>query len=149
MSTADCERPLPHDRGLYLLVMRLEESIHLAAGKLPETLLDPGSYLYVGRAKKNLRARVARHLRSRKRLFWHIDYLLQYASIDKVGYRFDLLDECRTVRSLQKHLPGCRIPLPNFGASDCHCQGHLLYWPERELTADSLGSLYHFAEVAL
>jgi sugar fermentation stimulation protein A len=138
----------PDDQGLYLLVIRLGEPIVLKAGKLPPTLLQPGTYLYIGRAKKKLRARVARHLQDQKKIFWHVDYLLQHASIEAVGFRFDDLDECGTAQSLQAQLPGCLIPFPRFGASDCRCGGHLLYLPQETVETAKLGATFSFKKEA-
>lgn len=135
------------DSGLYLLVIRLTRPIMISAGKLPPTQLEPGTYLYVGRAKKNLRARVERHIRAKKQTFWHIDYLLQHAHIKSVGIRHNAFDECEMVESLQKRVPGSRIPLARFGASDCRCGGHLLLIPEKIEAVTQLESIFSFEEV--
>ena len=36
-----------------------------------------GDYFYIGSAKGCLETRLQRHLRKEKRIFWHIDYLLE------------------------------------------------------------------------
>jgi len=137
----------PYDSGLYLLVMSLSQPVALKAGKLPLTQLEPGTYLYVGRARKNLKARVARHLRQEKKAFWHIDYLLQNTHVTSVGIRHNFFDECSTIHSLHRQIPESRNPLPGFGASDCRCDGHLLYLPPGKQSLARHKTQFFFAEV--
>jgi Uri superfamily endonuclease len=118
------------DRGLYVLVLELKKNRKIKPGQLPETEFKRGTYLYVGRAKGGLRKRLERHLRKDKKLFWHVDYFLQAAKVKDIWARLSSLNECRMVRQIRKSLKGSVIPLKKFGASDCRCQGHLLYLPE-------------------
>jgi Uri superfamily endonuclease len=72
---------------------------------------------------------MARHLRKRKRLRWHVDYLLQYGIIERgIVYPPGLFTECELNRFTLEVLKG-RIPIPGFGASDRHCSSHLICCP--------------------
>ena len=84
--------------------------------------LAAGTYVYTGSARRGLEARLARHLRSSKRLHWHVDHLLAVPGVRIVAVRRSRLAECR----LQALTPG-RPVLPGFGASDCRagCGSHL------------------------
>ena len=48
----------------------------LTVGRLGTFLFPVGRYIYTGSAKRSIEARIARHLRKKKTLRWHIDYLL-------------------------------------------------------------------------
>jgi len=109
------------------LVINVEKGQKIKVAKLPETYYQPGFYLYVGRAKRGLRKRVDRHLRRDKKLFWHIDYLLQKSKVDEVWTRHDFLDECRTAKKIAQIAKSSLILDNHFGASDCRCPGHLVY----------------------
>jgi Uri superfamily endonuclease len=118
------------DQGLYILVINVEKGQKIKVAKLPETYYQPGFYLYVGRAKRGLRKRVDRHLRSDKKLFWHIDYLLQKSKVDEVWIKHDSLDECRAAKKIAQIAKASVILDNRFGASDCRCPGHLVYLSE-------------------
>ena len=67
----------------------------------------------------------ARHLRRRKRLFWHIDYLsVQADRITAFPIRSARSLECSLARSLAAVADAA---IPRFGCSDCSCASHLLY----------------------
>jgi histidyl-tRNA synthetase len=90
--------------------------------------LPAGRYLYCGSARGpgGLRARIARHLRRRKPLRWHVDQLTTRGTVIAV-WAIPGGDECDLVARLAL-LP---VPLPGFGSSDCRrCRSHLLVWPE-------------------
>jgi sugar fermentation stimulation protein A len=125
------------DGGLYILVMRLKSGQKIRVGKFPETYFRAGLYLYVGRAKQGLQRRLDRHMRKRKKLFWHIDYLLQKSTIAEIWIKYDSFDECQTAGKIKGLLKYSAFPQRSFGASDCRCPSHLLYLPE----ADDLESL--------
>ena len=101
-------------------------------GKLGKALFEPGLYLYVGRAKNGLSGRIRRHMRMRKKLFWHIDYLLQKAEIEEVWIKIDFYDECRVAREVGSQLEKSTYPLKNFGSSDCRCHSHLFFIPDKK-----------------
>lgn len=128
-----------HDRGSYLLILRLNEKRRVHVGGLGELALKKGFYIYVGSARKGLKARIERHRRMRKRYFWHIDYLRAYAEFRgalPVRSKDDL--ECRMAASLWE-LTGASIP--RFGSSDCSCPSHLFYTFEDPLASPGFHAL--------
>lgn len=118
------------DSGTYALVIALNAAFRLVVGRLGVCTLQPGYYVYVGSALGGLSGRVGRHLRSEKKLHWHIDYLLQRASIVQVWYALgqDKLECVWNV--IVNDLPGAETSIPGFGASDCKCSSHLTYFPD-------------------
>ena len=113
------------NRGVYLLVLEVPGG-RLPAGGLGEIDFNPGFYVYVGSAARNLDQRVARHLRLRKKLRWHIDYLRAAASSVRafpIRTRRDL--ECSLAADIARSSDGA---VAGFGCSDCSCGSHLLYF---------------------
>lgn len=117
------------DRGTYALVIVLQDELRLRIGGLGIHSLSPGYYVYAGSALGGLSGRLRRHLRSEKKLHWHIDYLLAETEIAQIWYALgcDRL-EC-TWNALLKELPGAKAAVPGFGASDCRCSSHLTHFP--------------------
>lgn len=119
------------DRGAYLLLMKLTENRSIRVRKLGELRFESGWYVYVGSAMENLTARIARHLRHRKRLHWHVDYLREAAvQCRALPIRSSSRQEC----VLAKAMGSILTPGPaGFGSSDCDCPTHLFYSPELPL----------------
>ena len=119
------------DGGAYILILRLPEDRTITIGSMGNLFFPKGYYLYTGSARKNLAKRLERHIRKRKNLFWHIDYLREAA------------DHClalpfRTEDDLEHDLAEAmsRITprsVPRFGASDCHCASHLFAMDENPI----------------
>lgn len=96
----------------------------LNVGALGALTFNPGLYAYVGSAQTNLEQRIKRHLRKEKRLFWHIDYLLDSdaAEVVKVLYKdAGKTGECAVANALGEK----GAPVDGFGCSDCDCRSHL------------------------
>jgi len=111
-------------KGIYVLIIRVNKDIHVNIGALCRRFFAKGLYAYVGSAQTNLEQRVKRHLKREKRLFWHIDYLLDNnaAEIVKVLYKQrDKAEECKTATQIGEN----GTPIAGFGCSDCHCKSHL------------------------
>lgn len=115
------------DQGCYLIVLSITEPLSMKiAGR--NVALEAGRYAYAGSAQRGLRARVARHLKppSEKRPRWHIDRLLEGASVEAVlAYPLSRPGECWLARRLLEE-PGAALAARGFGSSDCRCPGHLL-----------------------
>ena len=60
----------------YQLFINVTKEINLKVGKLGRFIFPTGTYVYTGSAKKNIDKRIERHLSKKKKLHWHIDYLL-------------------------------------------------------------------------
>lgn len=108
----------------YQLHIRVASPLHLQVGRLGVFDLPAGHYVYTGSARRNFEARIARHLRTEKRLRWHIDYLLAAPGVSVTRVARSAADECQ----LNQAVAGSR-PVPGFGASDCKhgCGAHLKY----------------------
>lgn len=134
-------RELPQS-GVYVLVARVGRERTLRHGVLGELRLRPGYYAYVGRARRGLPARLARHARAGKqgkRLFWHIDHFLEMSSLEEVWVYPLEVGECALASDLEE-IGGDRGGLAGFGSSDCRCPGHLLHFGEKRPRPDD-GSL--------
>lgn len=106
----------------YQLLLRIDADIEVTVGKLGRFRFPAGRYVYTGSAKRNLEARIARHLRADKPLRWHIDYLTTHPAVRVLDVERAAIAECRW----QQQTPG-RIVAAGFGASDCRagCGSHL------------------------
>lgn len=135
------------DTGCYVLVLCVKRPCWIKAGKLPEREFEKGLYLYIGRAKRFLRGRLARHLRTKKKLFWHIDYLLQKSLIEKIWCRLGYFDECQIVSSIIEVCGESCSSIPAFGASDCRCPGHLIHHRGKRIRLAPLLNSIHLREV--
>jgi Uri superfamily endonuclease len=74
----------------------------------------------VGSAKKNFEKRIERHLRRRKKKFWHVDYLLHYAEVKSIW--IGTMPEEKIAPILTKYLT---VAAPGFGSSDTTSVSHL------------------------
>jgi sugar fermentation stimulation protein A len=120
-----------HTPGVYHLVLRLRRELTLCVGKLGHLALPAGWYVYTGSAMGGLEPRLRRHQRQRKKLHWHIDYLLQHAElVEIVPVPTTRSTECERNRWVLAQ-PGVRVMAPGFGSSDCRCPAHLAYFPAR------------------
>ncbi len=119
-------------RGVYQLLIRLDRDELIRIGRLGTFHFPAGYYIYTGSAMSGVEGRVSRHLRSRKRLRWHVDYLLERARV--VGVHEIWTDErieCKLNRKVLS-LPGAHVVAPGFGSSDCRCPSHLIYLGEEK-----------------
>ncbi len=115
------------DSGVYLLLVNVPRRLRAACGSLGRLDFEAGLYAYVGRARRGLASRLARHHRREKRLRWHIDYLLQAVGpgrVSSLSLAARGLPECRLAKLVRQQAEGW---VPRFGSSDCRCPSHLLY----------------------
>lgn len=119
------------DRGAYLLVLHLDEPQSLTIGSIGTHTFAAGYYVYVGSAMANLSARIARHLRKRKKMHWHIDHLREHAGrCVALPIRSSRREECIIAQACG----GVLEPGPTgFGSSDCACGTHLFYSAQNPL----------------
>jgi len=124
-------------KGSYVLMAKMERRRRIKVGKLGEIEFEKGYYAYVGSAMNGIEARIRRHLRKDKKLRWHIDYLLQHATAEKIYY-IERDMECYIAEKFIEKFEY----VPGFGSSDCKCASHLFYSSnlnEMVLLAKSLG----------
>jgi len=108
---------------------------NIKVGKLGIIDFHPGFYAYVGSAQNNLEKRIERHLRVKKKIYWHIDYLLEKAEILNV-FQVESIQklECIIAEKLSKQFQS----VPKFGSSDCRCMSHLFYHDSRKVLEDMI-----------
>jgi len=111
-------------KGSYILLIKLSEGQTIKIGGLKTIHFPGGYYAYVGSAMGGFKSRLRHHLNDNKRLHWHIDYLLQKASISSIilGETNDRA-ECAVAQALSRQFDS----IPGFGSSDCKCQSHLFF----------------------
>lgn len=112
----------------YQLLIEVTQPLCITVGALGSIDFAAGRYIYTGSARRNLDARLARHLgwaeNPGRPLHWHIDYLLAAPGVTIAGIRRYTEGEC----DIQQRTPGT-LPIAGFGASDCQagCGSHLKY----------------------
>ena len=115
--------------GIYILLIELDQAKEIAVGQKRRLNFQKGCYAYVGSALGGLQSRVARHLRTAKKVHWHIDYLLNFASVREVTYvETSEKKECLIAKALSQKLPS----VSGFGCSDCSCHSHLFFCSDLE-----------------
>lgn len=112
--------------GIYVLLLELGKDKRIRVGQLGALSFKRGYYAYVGSGKRGLEKRIERHLRKRKRIRWHVDYLLRSARVvDVVVVETEKNLECQLAEELSNEFQ----PVRGFGSSDCRCPSHLFYSP--------------------
>ena len=111
-------------KGSYVLVIKLPEEQAITVGSLKVLHFPGGYYAYVGSALGGVESRLNRHLQRNKKLRWHIDYLLQKASINNIIIcETEDRVECTVAQALNHQFDS----IPGFGSSDCKCPSHLFF----------------------
>ena len=117
-------------KGSYLLIIKLDENKKITVGKLAKIDFKKGYYVYVGSAMNGLDKRIQRHLRTQKKIHWHIDYLLNQARIINVFFKLsNIKQECKIAKLIEEKLS----VIIGFGCSDCKCKGHLFYGSHKDV----------------
>lgn len=118
-------------QGVYTLLINILRPFQTRVGELGTIGFEEGFYVYNGSAlgPGGLKARLRRHLRVRKALKWHIDYLLSSEAVKIKAILYHKTRErleCKVNLSLSRL--GIRV-VEGFGSSDCKagCKGHLIY----------------------
>lgn len=116
-------------KGIYSLIILLENDQYIEIGKLGNFFFKKGYYVYNGSALGGF-GRVRHHLNKNKRKRWHIDYLLDRAKIIRIitsevnkNFEHDLSKGISNMKDAEN-------PVARFGSSDCRegCTSHLMYF---------------------
>ena len=125
-------RKIPSIPGIYALIFVIDRESAVRIGRLGVFNFSPGTYVYFGSAKGpgGLRARLSRHFSRKKRMHWHIDFLLVSPHTKLLAAVYsptDSLVECDLVEKAL-HPSSAEVPVKGFGSSDCRrgCPAHLL-----------------------
>ncbi|RKY86454.1 GIY-YIG nuclease family protein [candidate division KSB1 bacterium] len=123
------------DSGIYVLIIQLKKNTRLKIGKLGTFNFKKGYYLYVGSALKNLSKRLERHKKKKnKNLYWHIDFFLNDMNTEIKDIKIfspEVFNECELTKKIIS-IPGAKIKVKSFGASDCKkgCKSHFIFFKE-------------------
>lgn len=113
-----------HKKGSYILILKMPIACEIAVGSLGDISFNVGWYAYVGSAMNGFERRLPHYLCKIKKSHWHIDYLLQIASINKIiTLESESRIECNIARALIERYQN----VSSFGCSDCACQSHLFF----------------------
>jgi sugar fermentation stimulation protein A len=113
--------------------MACEKPFKVMIGRLGQAQIEKGLCLYtgsaLGRGGSSIEKRVSRHYRKNKRIKWHVDFLtvrpeivVKMAVCLESSERF----ECRISQLIISKLHAKPLVL-RAGATDCSCDGHLLF----------------------
>jgi Uri superfamily endonuclease len=130
----------------YCLIIKLDNDSIISVGKLGELNFKKGYYIYVGSALNSIDGRIKRHLKTEKKIFWHVDYLLATPNsyIESV-----LLErspekwECNVASEISVE----GSPVNKFGCSDCKCNSHLFYFKSLEEAEECILSAFNKLEL--
>ena len=111
-------------KGSYVLLIELPEEQTSTIGSLQKIYFPDVYYAYVGSAMGEFKSRLNHHFQGNKKPRWHIDYLLQKASIRSIII-CETKDrvECTIAQALSHQFDS----IPGFGSSDCRCHSHLFF----------------------
>ena len=125
------ESDIPPEKGTYILILRLDQTVQMTIGRLGCFTMFAGYYAYVGSAfgTGGLKARIEHHLETPERLRWHIDYLRRHSSPAEVWFSTESRKMEQEWADALRHIPSFRILIPRFGSSEYHRSHitHLFY----------------------
>lgn len=110
-----------------MLLIEVTGTSRVTAGRARSVDLEPGLYCYVGSAlgPGGLAARLRRHASRPARKHWHVDHLLERATLAGVLVIEDgVHHECAWAAWAAGE---ALSTIDGFGASDCRCRGHLFH----------------------
>jgi len=127
-------------KGIYTIILRLENHTKCKIGALGSYRFPRGIYLYTGsacgRGSASIEGRMRRHEGRRRRNFWHIDYLLGAGGWEILAFVYSNTErsfECKANGHIRE-VTQASFPVMGFGSSDCRCPSHLLYLEQYDVT---------------
>ena len=140
MNYLDNGNQLRNLQGVYILVLELKNHLKINSNRFT-WMIKPGFYLYFGSARgktaTNLRNRLLRHLKRKKKIFWHIDHFTSHSDAKTISIYYNTcseITECSALQEIKDEFQES-ITISNFGSSDCksNCGGHLLFFPSKQV----------------
>lgn len=126
-------------KGTYCLIVHINQETRIDVGALTGIDFKSGYYVYTGSAMNSLIPRIKRHLSDKKKLHWHIDYVLlnKNSNIEEIIFTdSEKRIECQLAslikESASKISKNNNYLISNFGCSDCNCESHLMYFKNKE-----------------
>lgn len=125
-------------KGCYL-VIKNDETTKIKIGKLGRLDFKKGYYVYVGSAMNGLESRLKRHLSNKKKMHWHVDYLLKKSEITDIIYNES---EKKIECELSQYISSKTSNIEGFGCSDCECDSHLYYFKNKKEAIETVIEAY-------
>ncbi|MHA1270723.1 MAG: GIY-YIG nuclease family protein [Candidatus Helarchaeota archaeon] len=140
-------------QGIYLLIIKKEQTSKIKVGKFGEFIFPNGIYLYIGsslgkNSSTNIENRIKRHFKKEKKLYWHIDYFLADSDVSIIDAFYGITNkklECDLLKTMKQQNDNIKIIIKNFGSSDCvdNCGSHLLH-----INSLSLDKIYQYIRIS-
>ena len=121
------------------LVIKNDETTKIKIGKLGRLDFKKGYYVYVGSAMNGLESRLKRHLSNKKKMHWHVDYLLKKSEITDIIYNES---EKKIECELSQYISSKTSNIEGFGCSDCECDSHLYYFKNKKEAIETVIEAY-------
>ncbi len=121
------------------LVIKNDETTKIKIGKLGRLDFKKGYYVYVGSAMNGLESRLKRHLSNKKKMHWHVDYLLKKSEITDIIYNES---EKKIECELSQYISSKTSNIEGFGCSDCECDSHLYYFKNKKEAIETVIESY-------
>ncbi len=86
-----------------------------------------------------LESRLKRHLSNKKKMHWHVDYLLKKSEITDIIYNES---EKKIEYELSQYISSKTINIEGFGCSDCECDSHLYYFKNKKEAIETVIEAY-------
>lgn len=119
------------NKGVYLLILELDEDKFIDVGSLGKVEFKKGYYVYVGSAMNSLSKRLSRHKSGNKKLRWHIDYLTVH--VDRI-WDIPIVTDSAIEEEIALRLYNIANGfIEGFGASDSTNNSHLFYFRENPM----------------
>ncbi|MCF6270942.1 MAG: GIY-YIG nuclease family protein [Melioribacteraceae bacterium] len=135
------------DKGIYILELFAEKDFSISAKKFIGFTFPKGYYYYVGSAQKNLKSRIARHLRRKKKVHWHIDHLTTHNSVKTLNSfiipEAEKIIEAEIANNFVNYFDA-QIIVEGFGNSDTKETKTHLYYKKGKIKGFEFQRYYHF-----
>jgi sugar fermentation stimulation protein A len=115
------------NRGTYLLIMENPLDKRVKVGALGDVDFPRGYYAYVGSGMGSLESRVRRHFRTRKKRFWHIDYVTPHHLKPIRQYLIRRADRIESALAVALSDIASRC-IRGFGSTDSSAASHLFHF---------------------
>ena len=135
-------------KGVYVLILEVSRETEVEVGKAKRSIFfRRGFYAYVGSALLGLEHRIQRHLRSSqgetKKKHWHIDFLLASPAVRIVAIILAQTKERKECEIASHLLHNGLEFVRGFGCSDCRCESHLFFSPQRSALLSAVRSSFY------
>ena len=134
-------------RGVYVLILEVSRETEIEVGRAKRSIcFKRGFYAYVGSALSGFEHRIQRHLRSShgetKKKHWHIDFLLASPAVRIVAIILAQTKERKECEIASHLLRNGLEFVRGFGCSDCGCESHLFFSPQRSALLSAVRSSF-------